>query len=124
MVIQGGPPVVGESGTTTRYWDCCKVSCAWSANVAGGKNVNSCNKDGISIADKNAQNSCGGGSSYSCTNNQPMTINNNLAYGFAAFSRPGSCCKCYELTFTNTAIAGKKMIVQVGLGGLLIRFFF
>ena len=40
-----------------------------------------------------------------------MTV--NLAYGFAAFSRPNSCCKCYQLTFTNTAVSGKKMIVQV-----------
>lgn len=102
----------GESGVTTRYWDCCKVSCAWSANVASGRNVNSCNKDGASIADKNAQSGCNGGPSYSCSNNQPITVNDNLSYGFAAFSRPNSCCKCYQLTFTNTAVAGKTMIVQ------------
>ena len=42
-----------------------------------------------------------------------MIISDTLSYGYAAFSEPGSCCKCYELTFTNTAVAGKKMIVQV-----------
>jgi len=112
LLIDGGGGGGGESGVTTRYWDCCKVSCAWSGNVAGGKNVNSCNKDGVSIADKNVQSGCGGGPSYACSNNQPITVNDNLSYGFAAFSRPNSCCKCYQLTFTNTAVAGKTMIVQ------------
>jgi len=71
---------LGEPGKTTRYWDCCKVSCGWSANVAGGKNVNSCAKNGASIADKNAQSGCNRGPSYACNNNQPITINANLAY--------------------------------------------
>jgi len=93
--------------------------------VPGGKNVNSCNKDGNSIADKNAQSGCNGGSSFVCNNNQPIVVNDNLAYAFAAFSRPNSCCKCYELTFTNTAVAGKKMIVQVNLDNhyLVTRIF-
>jgi hypothetical protein len=61
---------------------------------------------------------CNGGTAYMCNNQQPIVVNDNLAYGFAAANIPGSseqqwCCACYELTFTNTAIAGKKMIVQV-----------
>jgi hypothetical protein len=41
-----------------------------------------------------------------------------LAYGFAAAVVSGKtesdlCYACYELTFTNTEIAGKKMIVLV-----------
>jgi hypothetical protein len=53
-----------------------------------------------------------------CNNNQPWAVNDNLAYGFAAANIPGLsesgwCCGCYELTFTSTAISGKKMVVQV-----------
>jgi hypothetical protein len=53
-----------------------------------------------------------------CNNNQPWAVNDDLAYGFAAASIPGLteagwCCGCYELTFTSSAISGKKMVVQV-----------
>lgn len=53
-----------------------------------------------------------------CNNNQPWAINDDLAYGFAAASISGSsesgwCCGCYEITFTSTAVSGKKMVVQV-----------
>ena len=30
----------GTGGTTTRYWDCCKPSCGWTANASNP--VNSC----------------------------------------------------------------------------------
>jgi len=55
---------------------------------------------------------------YTCNNNIPWAINDNLAYGFAAAKLVGQgegdwCCACYELTFTSTAVSGKKMIVQV-----------
>ena len=40
-------------------------------------------------------------------------MDENLAYGFAAVSASNpSCCSCYELTFKDTALAGKKMVVQ------------
>lgn len=53
-----------------------------------------------------------------CNDNQPWAVTDDLAYGFAAASIAGSdeagwCCGCYELTFTSTAIQGKKMVVQV-----------
>lgn len=53
-----------------------------------------------------------------CNDNQPWAVSDDLAYGFAAASISGGsestwCCACYELTFTSTAIAGKKMVVQV-----------
>lgn len=52
-----------------------------------------------------------------CGNQSPWAVSDTLAYGFAATSIAGGteaswCCACYELTFTSTAIAGKKMIVQ------------
>jgi len=53
-----------------------------------------------------------------CTGQSPWAVNDDLAYGFAAAAIQGGsesswCCGCYELTFTSTAVAGKKMIVQV-----------
>jgi hypothetical protein len=80
--------------------------------------VRSCKKDGVSVLDAGQASGCGGGPSFTCSNNAPWAINDKLAYGFAAAVVSGKterdlCCACYELTFTNTKIAGKKMIVQV-----------
>eukprot|EP01129_Flabellula_baltica_P004691 TRINITY_DN1653_c0_g1_i1.p1 TRINITY_DN1653_c0_g1~~TRINITY_DN1653_c0_g1_i1.p1 ORF type:complete len:316 (+),score=55.05 TRINITY_DN1653_c0_g1_i1:30-950(+) len=107
-----------STGKTTRYWDCCKPSCAWESNVnnllSGATPVKACLKDG-SDAGRNAINICNGGGDggpcYSCVDNQPFE-NNGVLYGFVA-KDGNACCQCYELTFTNTAVAGKKMIVQV-----------
>lgn len=54
---------------------------------------------------------------FSCADNSPFAVDDSTAYGFAAVNIAGSteadwCCQCYELTFTSTAISGKKMIVQ------------
>lgn len=55
---------------------------------------------------------------YTCNNNIPWAVNNDLAYGFAAAHISGQseqdwCCGCYELTFTSGPVSGKKMVVQV-----------
>jgi hypothetical protein len=52
-----------------------------------------------------------------CTDQSPWAVSDTLAYGFAATHIAGGteaswCCACYELTFTSTGVAGKKMIVQ------------
>ena len=48
-----------------------------------------------------------------CSDQSPWGVNDDLAYGFAAVSASNpSCCSCYQLTFTSTVLAGKKMIVQ------------
>lgn len=48
-----------------------------------------------------------------CSDQSPWAISEDLAYGFGAVSDSNvECCKCYQLTFTTTAIAGKKMIIQ------------
>lgn len=61
-----------------------------------------------------------------CADQTPFvdSENPNLAYGFAAANvggqgESGSCCSCYELTFTSTSLAtaGKKYIVQVTNSG-------
>lgn len=52
-----------------------------------------------------------------CSDQSPWAVTDDLAYGYAAVNIAGGsesswCCACYELTFTSTALAGKKMIVQ------------
>ncbi|KAF2249421.1 glycoside hydrolase family 45 protein [Trematosphaeria pertusa] len=109
-----------DPGKTTRYWDCCKPSCSWPGKAQVSNPVRTCNKQDLwpNPMDPNAASACGGGEAYSCSNNAPWAVDDNLAYGFAAASIKGSsepnwCCACYELTFTSTSIAGKRLVVQV-----------
>jgi hypothetical protein len=112
--------VIGSrrNGKTTRYWDCCKPSCSWSGKANVSQPVRTCNKRGSILTDVNARSGCDGGEAYTCTDQTPWAINDNLSYGFAAANISGGseaswCCACYRLTFTNTAVKGKQLIVQV-----------
>ncbi|KAL9007711.1 MAG: hypothetical protein Q9173_007081 [Seirophora scorigena] len=107
---------VGTSGqgTTTRYWDCCKPSCAWSKPGMTSP-VKTCDINDQPLADGvTAQSGCNGGTSFMCSSQSPWAIDDNLAYGFAAVtSSSPNCCSCYKLTFTgDSPIKGKTMIVQ------------
>ncbi|KAL8760231.1 MAG: hypothetical protein Q9184_003402 [Pyrenodesmia sp. 2 TL-2023] len=105
---------ISGSGTTTRYWDCCKPSCAWSRPGLTSP-VKTCSINDQPLADGvTAQSGCNGGTSFMCSSQSPWAINDNLAYGFAAVSANNNpaCCTCYKLTFTDTEIKGKTMIVQ------------
>lgn len=115
-VIPGG--ISGTNAASTQYWDCCKASCSWPGRGSVTAPVNSCAKNGVTLMGNNVLSACNGGTSYMCNNNQPWVVNDKLAYGFSATVIRGKkesdlCCACFELTFTNTPIAGKKMIVQV-----------
>ncbi|CAE6518919.1 unnamed protein product [Rhizoctonia solani] len=106
-----------SSGTTTRYWDCCKESCGWSGKASVTSPVQSCNKDSKPLTDPNTKSGCDGGPAFACANHSPWAVNDNLSYGFAAVKLQGGteaswCCQCYELTFTSGPVQGKKMIVQ------------
>lgn len=65
-----------------------------------------------------AKNGCeDGGWGYMCNHQVPWSVNNNLAYGFAAASFQGGvdnnrCCACFRLDFQGQ-LSGKQMIVQV-----------
>ncbi len=108
------------TGTTTRYWDCCKPSCAWSGKttlVAGSCPVETCDINNNPLSDPNATSGCVGGTAYMCSNESPWVVTDDLAYGYAAVniadgSEESWCCACYELTFTSGPVAGKKMVVQ------------
>ena len=110
------------AGFATRYWDCCKPSCAWPDN-SGGNNARQCDASMNRIDDVYAKSMCDGGPSTACLDQIPQVINDNLAYAFAASpgGGPNVCGKCFELTFTGQGkyesklnhkkIAGKKLIV-------------
>jgi hypothetical protein len=117
------PPTSGSDGFTTRFWDCCKPSCAWSTSVRA------CTTASNPVDDRNAQSACTGGPAHACFNFAPWAVNGQLAYGFAAHNDV-ACGQCFELSFTgesnsrsndpgSTAICGKKLIVQiVNTGGI------
>jgi len=105
----------GKTGTTTGYWDCCVASCSWDGNVQGATPVKACHKDGVSLITEElwkVKSVCdNSGNAYMCNDQQPIVINSDLAYGFAASHEP--CCTCQRLQFTSGPIKGKQMIVQV-----------
>ena len=103
------------TGTTTRYWDCCKPSCAWNNLDSLGikSSVITCDKNDKPLTDNTAQSGCTGGTAFMCSNQSPWAVSDTLAYGFAAVSAAKSaCCQCYKLTFTSGAVKGKTMVVQ------------
>jgi hypothetical protein len=124
VAVVGVKSQTNASGITTRYWDCCKPSCAWSgkATTVNSQAVKTCAQDGVTVLGPNSINACGGGGSggptWMCSADQPWAVNSSLAFGFAAaniqgLTEPQWCCACYELIFTSTAVANKKMVVQV-----------
>lgn len=106
----------GEA-VTSRYWDCCKPSCAWSEKAAVNTPVLSCNAEDKPVG-INEGTGCNGGNAYACSEQQPWAINDTFSYGFAgAYIAPGPtedhwCCGCYQLDFTSDPLVGKSMIVQ------------
>jgi len=113
------------SGSTTRYWDCCKPSCAWpgKGSLQQGP-LKTCDRNDNPLNDGGSTKSgCdNGGNAYMCSNQSPWAVNDSLAYGWAAVRINGQtesqwCCACYELTFTSGPVSGKKMVVQASNTG-------
>jgi len=110
------------SGFASRYWDCCKPSCAWGGK--GGLKARACSVSGSYISDDNATSTCNSGSAGTCVSQIPMVVNDNLAYAYAAVPAKdgGQCGKCFALEFTgkgkyetkanHKALAGKTLIVM------------
>jgi hypothetical protein len=123
------PIQTGCTGYATRFWDCCKPHCGWSANVpAGVSPVTTCSISNAPVS-RDVQSSCDGGGAYQCFGLAPWAVSPTLAYGFAATSSGDICGRCYQLQFTGAsfnagndpgspALAGKTMIVQaINVGG-------
>jgi hypothetical protein len=90
------------SGSSTRYWDCCKPSCAWSgkASLLQGP-ARTCDRNDSPLSSPDVKSGCDGGSAYTCTNTQPWAVNDQVAFGFAATAISGGsesswCCACYK----------------------------
>lgn len=111
------PQITGTNGWVSRYWDCCKPSCAWNTNLKA------CQKDGTTrVSDKNMESVCKNGGAYQCYDLSPWyDESTNTSYGFVAHG--GGCGTCYLLQFTGAshngganagaaAIKGQQMIVQ------------
>ncbi|KAF2447203.1 glycoside hydrolase family 45 protein [Karstenula rhodostoma CBS 690.94] len=115
-----GLNISGEA-VTTRFWDCCKPSCAWKEKGPVDRPVLSCSLDD-KPTNIEAGTGCSGGSAYLCSNQQPWRVNDTFSYGFAGVyilpSLTGGkieeswCCACYQLDFTSDPLKGKTMIVQ------------
>lgn len=116
----------GENGFSTRYWDCCKPSCSWTANASIP--VDSCdindNNIGVNDGDKNGCED--GGSAFTCHNWAPWAKSDTLSYGFAAHNG-APCGTCFQVRFSGSSsrgtptpgIEGKQMVVQVtNIGGI------
>src|SRR6478609_674791 len=57
------PTISGTQGWASRYWDCCKPHCGWSANVSGGAALSSCSATNQSLGSNyNVSSACSGGS--------------------------------------------------------------
>ncbi|MCL2183812.1 MAG: InlB B-repeat-containing protein [Chitinispirillia bacterium] len=126
IFIAGGADAQGRSGNakTTRYWDACKPSCAWTSNApANGDNPHgactACNVSGSKESNANARNACeSGGTAYTCMAQAPWEVSSSLSYGYAATHSNATCGWCYELSFNSGPVSGKKMIVMVSnIGG-------
>ena len=125
----GGPTVPrltnGTSGVTTRYWDCCRPTCAWLANAQKSgmsSAATACAKDGVTKLPESAGTACGGGTAYQCSWGAPWSVSPTLSYGYAAFNG-NTCGKCYQLDFSGK-LAGKSMIVQaLNTGGIAANQF-
>ncbi|ORX41610.1 hypothetical protein BCR36DRAFT_179691 [Piromyces finnis] len=110
------PDFSGQTGKTTRYWDCCLASCSWQENTKNAKGpVRSCKMDGITqFTDLSnlwkIKSNCDGGSVAMCNDQQPWAINDKVSYGFVASHE--ACCTCQKIKFTSGPVAGKQMVVQ------------
>lgn len=108
-------------GVTTRYWDCCKPSCAWGGKAIVTRPVETCDRNGApqkGIDSINGVSGCNGGNVFACDSHSPFVVSKNMSYGFAAAALSGQsekdwCCACYELTFVSGPVIGKKMIIQI-----------
>jgi hypothetical protein len=89
------------SGKTTRYWDCCKPSCAWSGKAAVNAPVGTCDANDNPISSPGTKSGCDGGTAFTCSEMSPWVVSDTLSYGYAATAISGGneaswCCACYE----------------------------
>ncbi|KAK8114199.1 endoglucanase type K [Apiospora kogelbergensis] len=92
------------SGRSTRYWDCCKTSCAWSGKAAVNQPVTTCDNNNNPVTNANAPSGCDGG--------LRLRVRQQLALGRQRQAESATCCACFKITFTSGPVSGKTMVVQ------------
>ena len=126
QIISECPKIVKKSsspapGFCTRYWDCCKPSCAWNHGSR------SCDMSQNPDENPYITSICGGGTSTTCLSQIPFMVD-GCDIGFAFAATPGTdggnanCGKCFLFTFTGEghwkttpqtkALKGKQLIVM------------
>ncbi|HEX2733249.1 MAG TPA: hypothetical protein VHM70_16675 [Polyangiaceae bacterium] len=124
------PITNGQQGWGSRYWDCCKQSCAWKGNSSNP--VPSCGKDDNFLGVSDDKNSCeanGMSGAFACHSMAPWAHSNVVSYGYAAVNGVG-CGTCFQIEFDGgshnggndpgcASLKGKTMIVQAtNIGGI------
>jgi hypothetical protein len=91
--------------------------------------MQTCSANNAPLNDVNAMSSCDGGNAHQCWELTPWTVNDSLAFGYAATADGDVCGRCFQLQFTgqsenapgdpgSAALEGKTMIVQaINIGG-------
>ncbi|KAK6346667.1 hypothetical protein TWF696_006785 [Orbilia brochopaga] len=117
MTTQSTAAILSGESFTSMYYDCCKPACAWPTQGRFISGLRTCNANDQHILDDTAGNYCGGGPASSCIDQTPWAVNDSFSFGYASIFIRGAdstewCCSCYALEFLDSAIKGKKMIVQ------------
>ncbi|HLV68288.1 MAG TPA: hypothetical protein VKY73_20870 [Polyangiaceae bacterium] len=132
MSSSGGTPSVpmitpiqnGMQGWASRYWDCCKPHCGWSANVPSGDAMNSCGQGDELLSTNDVQSACSGGGAFMCHDLAPWAVSNTISFGYIATSAQQDICgRCFQIQFTGSghhdggdpgsqSLNGKTMLVQ------------
>lgn len=104
------------TGTTTRYWDCCKPSCGWpgKATLASGSNpAYSCDINDNPLTNYNAVSGCNGGGAYMCSNESPWAVSDTLAYGTSSVPRESQ--NSSRRYFSNRPLEARLTSLKVSL---------
>ncbi|CAF1410706.1 unnamed protein product [Adineta ricciae] len=111
--------------STSFQWTCQFPTCSRKANILRRVNpVNTCREDGRTIAGIRQIFKIGNleipgyDPAYMCSDQQPWSINDSLAYGFGSMYFESStdidfCCICYRLNFVDDLFKDKTMLVQM-----------
>ena len=109
-----------ETAFLQRYWNCCKPDCS-SPDNSDGNPARICDAGMNTLNDPNEKDICEGGPATMCLDQNPIVVNDSLAYAFVD-AHGNVCGKCYELIFTGEGmlrpelsymkIAGKRLIVM------------
>lgn len=108
-LLQEGNAQASGSGTTTRYWDCCKGSCGYTGKAPVSSPIATCDINDSPLTDVDAESGCIGGPAYMCSDQSPWAVDDDLAYGFSAVNIVGGdestwCCACYKYFISLTFI--------------------